>query len=70
LPIIKQRQFDLSTKIVSVRLFEEQSRRSLPVRALTVLAQRHHVARHVGDCSQYTVVFGWQWSAQTLREIA
>jgi hypothetical protein len=31
-------------------------RRSLPVCALTVLAQRHHVARHVGDCSQYTVV--------------
>jgi hypothetical protein len=51
LPIIKQRQFDLSTKIVSVRLFEEQSRRSLPVCALTVLAQRHHVARRVGDCS-------------------
>ena len=53
-----------------MRLFEEQLRRSLPVRAVTVLAQRGHVARHVGDCSQYTVVFGRQWPAQTLREIA
>src|SRR4051812_48453932 len=68
LTIIKQRQFDLPTEIVKVRLFEEQSRRSLPVCELTVLAQRHHVARRVGDCLQYTVVFGWQWSAQTLRD--
>jgi hypothetical protein len=51
LAIIKQRQFDLPTEIVSVRLFEEQSRRPLPMCPLTVLAQRHHVARRVGDCS-------------------
>ena len=53
-----------------MRLFEEQSRRSLPVCALTVLAQRHHVPRRVGDCSQYTVVFSRQWPPQILREIA
>ena len=44
---IKQRQFDLPTEIMNLRLFEEQSRHSLPVCALTVLAQRHHVARRV-----------------------
>src|ERR1700704_3363701 len=53
-----------------MRLVEDQSRRSLPVCALTVLAQRHHVARGVGDCSQYTVLLSRQWPPQILQEIA
>ena len=53
-----------------MRLVEDQSRRSLPVRALTIFAQRHHVARGVGDCSKYTVVLSRQWPPQILQEIA